>query len=191
PRLKDGGYVLTWRVVSDDGHPVSGGVTFRVGSGAVVQPNVLQRLLDAEGGDTTLHVLAAVVRAVLFGAMLLLVGGALFVLLVWPAGADDARTRRVLWGAAAVGAVTTALSMGIEGADIAGLGAGHAFSISKALDTLDTSVGQAAAARLVLFAVFALLVTQLARRRASVAFTTAVGVVSTALLLTLSLAGHA
>src|SRR4051812_908284 len=32
----DGGYVVTWRVISADGHPVTGGITFRVGSGSAV-----------------------------------------------------------------------------------------------------------------------------------------------------------
>ena len=34
--LRDGGYVLTWRVVSADGHPISGGVTWRIGQSSQV-----------------------------------------------------------------------------------------------------------------------------------------------------------
>ena len=31
PKLDDGGYVVSWRVISSDGHPVGGAFTFRVG----------------------------------------------------------------------------------------------------------------------------------------------------------------
>ncbi|MFC7329089.1 copper resistance CopC family protein [Marinactinospora rubrisoli] len=38
PDLADGGYAVRWRVVSGDGHPISGGFTFTVGNGVAAPP---------------------------------------------------------------------------------------------------------------------------------------------------------
>ena len=38
PELPDGGYQVSWRVVSADGHPISGSYGFRVGSPAAAPP---------------------------------------------------------------------------------------------------------------------------------------------------------
>ncbi|MCU1373540.1 MAG: copper resistance protein CopC [Actinomycetia bacterium] len=191
--LGRGGYVLTWRVVSADGHPISGGVTWRIGaSSAAVDQGVFQQLLNAEGGDTLVRTVAAAVRTLLFLALLLLIGGLVFVLAAWPDGAADDRMRPTLRAAAAVAALATALGMGLQGADVAGLGLSHALSLGTALDTLDSSYGQAAVARLVLLAVLA----ALAARATPAAVGTSrwrLGVLgaSTATLLTITLAGHA
>ena len=192
PKLGDGGYVLTWRIVSADGHPVSGGTTFRVGNGRTVDASTLERLLSAQGGDTTLHAVAAGLRTVLFTAILLLVGGLLFLLLLWPDGAEDRLVRRVLTAAAVTGVVTSAVSMGIEGADIAGLGVGQGLSFGRATDTLDTSFGQAAVVRLALFLAAILYVRLLRRERVrQLPFTLVTGLGATALMLTLTYSGHA
>jgi copper transport protein len=191
--LKDGGYVLTWRITSADGHPVSGGVTWRIGQASqAVDQTVFESLLNAQGGDATLHVVADVVRGLLFLSLLVLIGGLLFLLVVWPDGALDDRMRPTLRAAAAVGAVTTALGMGMEGADIAGLGLSHALSVGTALDTLDGSYGVAAVARLVLLAVLAALAAVATPERVRRApWQGAVLAASAGTLLTLSLSGHA
>lgn len=192
PHLNDGGYVLTWRVVSDDGHPVSGGVTWRVGAGKAVDQSVLQQLLNAEGGDANLHAVAALVRTILFGSLVLLVGGLLFVLFVWPAGADERRTRTTLRLAAVVGAAATVLSLGIQGADIAGFGLSRALSVSRARDTLDGAFGRAAVVRFVLLLVLGWWAATMTReRRRSLGWGAAVGVVSALTLATLTFSGHA
>lgn len=46
PDLADGGYAVRWRVVSGDGHPISGAFTFRVGEGGPPPP-----ALDAAPGE--------------------------------------------------------------------------------------------------------------------------------------------
>jgi copper transport protein len=191
--LDDGGYVLTWRIVSADGHPVSGGVTWRIGQASqAVDQSMFESLLNAQGGDATLHVVADVVRGLLFLSLLVLIGGLLFVLVVWPAGADDHRLRPTVRAAAAVAAVTTALGMGMEGADVAGLGLSHALSVGTALDTLDGSYGTAAVVRLVLLAVLAgLAAVATPERVRRTSWRGAVLVASAGTLLTLSLSGHA
>jgi copper transport protein len=192
PELDDGGYVVTWRVVSEDGHPISGGVTWRVGTGAAVSSSVVERLLSAEGGDTGLHVVAAVVRTLLFASLVVLVGGAAFVLLVWRRGIADRRARLLLLGAASVAFVATLVSIGVEGADIAGRGIGGIVSLGDAADTWDTPSGKAAVARLVLLAGWIAWMTTWRRLDAAVRRTAGVGVaLSLAVLATVSAAGHA
>ncbi|MBQ1083230.1 copper resistance CopC family protein [Nocardiopsis sp. B62] len=40
PDLADGGYAVRWRVVSSDGHPISGALTFEVGEGGPPPPDL-------------------------------------------------------------------------------------------------------------------------------------------------------
>ena len=50
--LDDGAYVVSWRVVSADSHPVNGAFTFQVGTGdAVSDPGLVTRLLSQDGGN--------------------------------------------------------------------------------------------------------------------------------------------
>jgi copper transport protein len=191
--LPKGGYILTWRVVSADGHPISGGVTWRIGaSSAAVDQGLFQQLLNAEGGDAGVRAAAAVERTLLFLSLVVLIGGLVFLVAIWPEGASDDRLRPTLRAAAAVGALATVVGMGIQGADVAGLGMAHALSLRSALDTLDTSYGQAAVARLVLLAVLAgLLAVATPARVRTVRWQAGTLAASAATLLTLSLAGHA
>jgi len=54
PKLADDAYVVSWRVVSADSHPVHGAFTFQVGTGAAVRdPGLISRLLAQEGGNPT------------------------------------------------------------------------------------------------------------------------------------------
>ena len=87
--LTRGAYVVRWRVVSVDGHPVAGTFSFGLGVPADDAP--------ASAGTSalvsTLHGLAAL--AAYLGAMLL-VGVACFALAVWPAALTDGRARTLL-----------------------------------------------------------------------------------------------
>lgn len=160
--LGDGGYVLTWRVVSLDGHPISGGVTWRVGDGTAVDQSLLEELLNAEGGDEAVSAVAAVVRALLFASLLVLVGALVFLLLVWPDGAADARLVATARASVAVAALTTVLGMGLQGADVAGKALSHAFTAGAVTDTVDTTYGQAALLRIGALVVLAGLVWRMA-----------------------------
>ena len=47
--LRDGGYTATYRVVSADSHPVSGGFVFGVGEGGAAPAATVGELLDGRG----------------------------------------------------------------------------------------------------------------------------------------------
>lgn len=190
--LGDGGYMLTWRVVSLDGHPISGGVTWRVGDGAAVDPSLLEELLEAEGGDEAVSAAAAVVRALLFASLLVLVGALVFLLLVWPDGADDPRLVPTTRASVAVAALCTVLGMGLQGADVDGRALSHAFTAGAVADTLDTTFGQAALLRLGALAVLAVLVWRMTPALVrGVRWRLAVQVAVVAVLASVALGGHA
>ncbi|WP_210650424.1 copper resistance protein CopC [Nocardioides sp. SYSU D00065] len=106
--LGDGTYVVSWNVLSSDGHPVSGALTFAVGApSASVTPPPAPTTSSA-----SVTVLRDVVTAVSLIGLLLAAGLALFVALVlprsWSGTAVRARLRRLLAyaaGAAGAGAV--------------------------------------------------------------------------------------
>ena len=88
--VKDGGYTVTYRVVSADSHPVNGGFVFSVGDEAAAPgASVADLLGDQKAGPVT-SVAFGVARAVEYGAIALGLGVLAVLVLVWPA----ARRRR-------------------------------------------------------------------------------------------------
>jgi copper transport protein len=91
PDLPDGTYVISYRVISADGHPVRGGSVFGVGEGEV-DAGALARVKDA-GDDRVWEYVGGVGRGLAYAGVLLAAGAALFVVLVLdrtPAGAEPA-----------------------------------------------------------------------------------------------------
>jgi copper transport protein len=181
--LGHGTYLLLWRVVSEDSHPVSGASTFSIGFESAVASSVAEE----EGGGPAGNLLTAS-RGVLYAGLVLLVGGLAFLLVVWPGGFRVRGVRRVLWtgwGLAAVGSVAGLL---LQGPYAAGLPLSEAFDAALLGDVLGTRYGAATAVRLgLLLAVAGLLLTGPSRR-----VTAALAVpLFAGLLLTTSLVGHA
>lgn len=109
-----GTLVLSWRVVSADGHPIGGSHVFSIGAPTTVAP--------ADGKDTATSrpaVAAAVARGALTVALVLGVGGAVFLGLVAPGTALPRARRLALFCAGAtlpLGLVAT----GLHGTDMLG-----------------------------------------------------------------------
>ncbi|MEA2124593.1 MAG: copper transport protein [Solirubrobacteraceae bacterium] len=109
--LPDGGYTATYRVISADSHPVSGGFSFSVGAGGP-GPQSVDRLLEASASGPVTATALGAARAVQYAAITLAVGTLLLLLGLWPAGFEAvrpvfaARCARLLVGAAAAGAVS-------------------------------------------------------------------------------------
>ncbi len=193
PDVGDGSYVATWRVVSADAHPISGGFTFRVGQGsAAVDDDLVGQLLSEEGGSSAVGAAYAVVRFLAFAALIVLVGGTGFVVFAWPEGSRLQGPIRVLAGAAAVLAVTTALGIGLQGAYERGLDLAAAFRPSVVADELGTRFGVVWAARLVLVAATVPLLIALRQGDGARAWWRgAAALVGVGLVLTPALSGHA
>ena len=191
PKLADGGYVVAWRVVSADSHPIGGGFTFRVGtSSTALDPSLVQNLLSGTKAPRSLGVAYGIDRFVLFSGLLLLVGGGAFVALLWPEGASRDRVRRILWLSLDATVVTSALGLGLQGASVNGGGVLDAIKPSVIGDTLDTTFGHVWLARLVLLVAAAALLQTIDRVRTS-GWRAGALLVGLALVATPAFSGHA
>jgi copper transport protein len=191
PKLPDGGYVVAWRVVSADSHPIGGGFTFRVGSSSTaLDPSLVQDLLAGTKAPRSLGIAYGIDRFVLFSGLLLLVGGGAFIAALWPEGASRERVRRILWLSLDATVVTTALGLGLQGASVNGQGLLDALKPSVIGDTLDTTFGRVWLARLALLVIAAALL-QLIDRVRTTGWRLGAFVVGLALVATPAFSGHA
>ena len=197
--LGDGTYTATYRVVSADSHPVSGGFVFTVGRGGTPAETLDQLLQGSDTGRVT-EVGFGVVRALSYLALALAAGGLAFVAGVWrPAlaavgrtgaewGHADAafarRAQRILLGAAGLGAAMSALGLVFQGAVAGGTSFWRALDPAIVGDVLDTRFGTVWGLRLLAWLAVAALLT-VTRRRAAVAALLGF------LCITPALAGHA
>src|SRR3954447_21352301 len=76
PGMHDGTYLVSWRVVSDDSHPVSGDFTFSVGA-----PGGVPQASGGTGGSVTVGLLLGAARFAGFMGLALLLGASVFLLL--------------------------------------------------------------------------------------------------------------
>ncbi|MBP7242961.1 MAG: copper resistance protein CopC/CopD [Amaricoccus sp.] len=107
--LGTGTLLLSWRVVSVDGHPIGGSYVFSVGA-----PTAVAAEIPAAGAARA----AAVARFALTVALVLGVGGALFCRLVDRGTAPALRSQRMAsWSALAV-APAAVLALGLQGRDL-------------------------------------------------------------------------
>lgn len=199
PDLDDGTYVVSWRVVSSDSHPVSGAFTFGVGDAATALSDAdAQALVDearaGAGSDRVVGVTYGIVRFAAFVGLVVLVGGAVFVAALWPGGADDARARRILGGAWQVAVGATVLSIVLQATYAVGGSVADAFDPSVIGDELGARTGRAWLIRLALLAAVAVIGPRLARRvtpgRNEALLPAAIGM-GLALLATVTFTGHA
>jgi copper transport protein len=157
--LARGAYTATYRVVSADGHAISGGFVFDLGAaGAAPGASVADLLDGAQAGPAT-GVAMGAAKAVGYLAIALALGGMIFLALVWgpalraaglpAAGAPFARRARRLLGVAAItGAVSTAAVIVLEGATAAGTSFWAALDPRIVRDVLQTHFGSVYAVRL-------------------------------------------
>jgi copper transport protein len=199
PKVEDGTYVVTWRVISADAHPVQGAFTFQVGAkGSVKNADALaKRLLANQGGSTTVGAVYAVDRVAIFATLALLVGGIVFLSVVFPAGRDSRRAQRIVWGGWIGAAVATVAGIALDGIYAAALPLTKIFDPSVFGEVLDTRYGRVSLARLGLLALaYPLLRVLLTRHPASEHrlpkwWLASAGLLSVGLSLTPGLAGHA
>lgn len=143
--LPTGGYVVSWRVLSRDTHPVSGAFSFGVRAEAVEAASA-ESSTTVIGGSSAMSVL----RWLGFAGLALLVGGAAFLLLCWPAGRALAPVRRLVWGGWALVAVSALLAVPAQGAHVSGTDLAVALSPTALADTLTSQFGLLHVTRLAL-----------------------------------------
>ena len=195
--LHDGTYVVAWRVISADSHPVHGAYVFSVGTAAgAARANSLALSIANQPGDATVGVVYWIVRAAAFAGLLVLVGLAVLVSVLWPEGGRTRRIGRVLWWSWGTLVVATLLGVLIQGVYASALPLTDAFRPSLVSAVLHTRFGEVELLRLVLLAAMVPVLLALRGRfdrggRTGGWVTPAACVVGVGLLATPGLAGHA
>jgi copper transport protein len=183
--LRDGTYVVSWRVVSADSHPVSGAFSFSIGAPSAVV------FAGGDSSNATVKAIDAVARGIAFLGLAVIVGGAAVLFLLAPEGPLSLRARRLLWGGIAALLVGSVVVLAMQGPYASGGSVADAFKPSLLSFSLSTRFGHAIAIRIVLALILAGLVLQAleggARRRSILL--PAVGCVL-GLLLTWTLIDH-
>lgn len=189
PGLAEGSYLVVWRVVSADSHPVAGAFTFSVGKPSVEAKELLGRgnLTSLASAPRAPGLALGVSRFLGFAALMVLLGGSVFFLLLWPAGIT--RLRGLLVAATLVEGVAAGLALALQGPYAAGKGLSSTFDRELLSSVLDSQYGQATAWRGALCVVL-LLVLLVVRRRPRVVAGIGVGL-GLACAATWSRAGHA
>lgn len=106
--LGDGAHVVSWRVISADGHPVGGSLTFWVGQRGTKAPDV------AATQDNALRVAIWSARWVVYAGLFFGVGSTFFA--AW-FGSDGA-SMRIAQAACLLGLIAGMISIGLQGLDV-------------------------------------------------------------------------
>ncbi len=184
PGLPDGSYTATYRVVSADGHIVSSGFVFSIGKAGRAPKQTVAELTAGTGSGPVTETAFGLARGLQYTAIALGVGGLAFLLATWlPAlaavggsgeswsaasRAFSSRLRRVLLGAAGLGAISAAAGVVLEGAEAAGVSGFSALRETIVRETLETKFGSLwglAALAWILFGLSVALAPRLGERR--------------------------
>lgn len=194
PTLPAGGYVVAWRVVSADGHPVSAAFTFAVGHGSVdADVAGAIALLAPRGASRTNGVLYGVTRGVVYGSLALVIGALALAVLTWRETIGDRRVRRMLVAAAAVAVTGSLLLIGFQGVNerggtVADLGRWSTWRDEVVTHTGGWLLARAFAAALLLGVAWSMGVTRRPSRPIAAAL---VGTGVIAAVVTVAMSGHA
>jgi copper transport protein len=149
PALENGTYVVVWRAISADAHPIRGAFTFSVGAPSTTQQGLVDDLLAEPEASGVGRLIRQVGRWSSFVGVAAL-AGALLVAICIPTLASIARR---LAPTGAVGAVIGTVLMIMGQAAETGGRSGDLVSFSRARDVVQSTSGQWWAWRLVVIAV--------------------------------------
>lgn len=181
--LPEAGYLVTYRVISADSHPVSGAYGFTVGD---AQPVDQALAGTADGSDPFVAGLLVVARWLGFAGLALGVGVPTFLLLCWQRGWAMGRLRRLCAAGTATVAAGGLLAFLLQGPYAAGSGLG-AFADRDLLETTASSTYGLTLLARVAFALLLLAVLRVAPGRvAAIAGT----ILALGLVVTTAAVGH-
>lgn len=183
PNLRRGTYTVTWRVISADSHPVAGGFTFSVGAPS----KVTGTLNGLGGGSRSVGILLGAMRFLGYAGLIAGPGGLVF-LLLWPAGRRDRRSRQLIGGGLAAGALSSAGLFLVQAPYAQGESLAHIVDGGLLNSVAHSHFGRVLIARLILWLILAAaLALVVAGVRLSVWLAAATGA---ALPVTWAIAGH-
>jgi copper transport protein len=157
--LPEGAYVVTWRVVSADGHPVSGASSFGVG---IAAPAVPASAADAGSPGSvaigsTAPLPVVIVRLAGYVAFALFAGVVAFVLWCAPDTSKDPSLQILARVGLLGGAIATVAAILVQGPYAAGVSMSHVLDTRLIQETLATPSGTAMMWRLALYGVLGVL----------------------------------
>jgi len=158
PRLPDGSYTGTYRVISADTHIVYGGLVFSIGhAGAAPKFTVAGLIGKNESGEVT-RVAFGVVRGLNYLTLALMVGGLAFLLFAWipgltaVAGGEErwslasrvfaSRLGKLFAVAVVLGVIVSVLGVFLQGASAAGVSLWSSLKGSIIETTLESRFGE-------------------------------------------------
>ena len=157
PGLPEGSYTATYRVVSADGHIVSGGYVFSIGKSGRAPEETVAELVAGRDSGTATEIGLGVARGAQYAALAVALGALAFLLAAWwPArrlvGGDgerwqragiafERRLRNVLLAVATVGATSAVAAVVFEAAQAAGISATAALDSAILREELGTRFG--------------------------------------------------
>jgi copper transport protein len=144
--LPDGGYVVTYRVISADAHPIGGVTAFTVGGADAVDDATIGTLSDGAGAGFA-RPLGMGLRGLGYLTTLLAGGAALFAAGVARQATDRSAARRLALPVALAGVVVTLLTVPVQAAALTGEGFAAATSMVSLGDVLGSSFGTGALVR--------------------------------------------
>jgi copper transport protein len=130
-----GTHVLSWRVVSADGHPVGGAVLFSIGA-----PTGPPTVADLDT-DPAVEVAIWMARILIYLGLFIGIGGAEFIGLIAERRPLPGRTERWIAGAMAVGLLASVLSLSLQGLDALALPLGQFWRPNVWMSGMATSYG--------------------------------------------------
>src|SRR5215213_7556457 len=162
PDLPEGPYIITWRVVSADGHPVSGASSFGVGTaaagaGSVTGTGTAETNVNSVVRGSTAPWPVVAIRLAGYLAFALVAGVTAFVLFCSPDSSKSKALQLLVRGGLLLGASTAAAALLVQGPFTAGDSMTRALDIGLIQQTLGTPFGTAMMWRLGLYCVLAVL----------------------------------
>jgi copper transport protein len=157
----DLGYLVTYRVVSADSHPISGSFSFVVGDAELVAAGAAA---DADATDPAVAFALPAARWAGFAGLALAIGVPVLALVCWPAGWSSARLRRLAVGGSVAVAVAALVSFLLQGPYAAAAGLLSVADPGLLAATAASSIGWALLGRAVLAVALAVLLRAVWRR---------------------------
>lgn len=138
--LPDGGYVVTYRVISADSHPVAGVLQFTVGDADEVSDEVVAELFGGSGQGGA-GMLGPALRGLGYVATLIAAGAVLYAMVVARSRPDIAAARTLGTRAALAGIVLALLAVPVQGVAVLDVGYLEALTPSNLGEVFTSSFG--------------------------------------------------
>jgi len=151
PGLPDGTYTATYRVLSADGHPVSGGLVFSIGKPGAGPSKTIDELIGASRAGALTRATSRIAAALQYLATALAAGFVIFALACWRGALQAPRARRFMLGAVALGLVASVVGIVAEGANAGATSVWAALDAGVVGDVLGTRFGRVWGLRIVVW----------------------------------------